>query len=1030
MIFFAFYVVLLFGVVGALLFASTQSKLLEGFQPVPTEDVDEGMESSMDSQRARRYVVKESQINLTVQEFFYRLGHFAARFPYFTIMACAGAVFFLSIGWAWFSIETDPVKLWVGKESFTAKEKLIFDTNFGPFYRTQQFILHSTNGESVITRDLLREVFLTVDGVKSLKSPASVTLNDLCTKPIGDACIIQSVTAYWESLDAFDNEDWKDQFELCVNDPVQCLPDFQQPIKPDLVLGGFRDSDYDGSQAIFVTFVLENSVDQELEDRAVAWERELLRYFDVRAKHIMSEHPNVTVSYSTESSIETEINKESKANAMTIIISYLVMFVYASLALGKINHPSRIFVDSRFSLGLMGICIVLSSVSVSVGIFSFFGVKVTLIIAEVIPFLVLAVGVDNIFILCHAFDSISSEFPVEDRAALALAKVGPSILLAAVSETVAFSMGVFVSMPAVSVFSMYAAMAVFVDFVLQVTCFMSLLVLDSRRSEANRIDCIPCLKFPSAFPKPVVAEEGYLQAFIRKVYSPFLMNQEVKYGVFTSFLAMFFVFLALLRNVELGLNQREAVPRDSYLVDYFNDLDEYFRVGPPLYFVAEGSNGERKRPNISYIAQPTASWLDDFFLWLNPQSELCCRTKPSKVEGKRELCQPTDNDDACELCYQPGTWNYSMQGFPEGVFFTEHVKLFLQSIPSQECPLGGAAAYSNAIVVDDEEAGNGVKLSHFRTYHKPLKSQSELIGAYQAARRIASDISKETGISVFPYSVFYVFFEQYTSIIKVAVTLIAVACLPIFIITATFLTIRNSLLVVVTTLMIVVDLVGLMSVVGVSLNALSTVNLVIAVGISVEFLSHITRSFTVKSGSRDQRAFEALVEMGGSIFSGITVTKFVGVSILFFAKSKIFEIYYFRMRRNELIDEDEDDEDADEGDRLFDDVLYDELDNEPATTAPGPLANLMPKQAAPSAEAQKFGGGRVQFLRVPISTDDESSSSANDLKSETPGRSGGDPLGVLTGDEDNAYGGTSALSAETGTDLSLKGKRQMSLSDL
>ena len=31
------------------------------------------------------------------------------------------------------------------------------------------------------------------------------------------------------------------------------------------------------------------------------------------------------------------------------------------------------------------------------------------------------------------------------------------------------------------------------------------------------------------------------------------------------------------------------------------------------------------------------------------------------------------------------------------------------------------------------------------------------------------------------------------------------------------------------------------------------------------------------------------------VFSGITITKFLGVFILFFAKSQIFEVYYFRM---------------------------------------------------------------------------------------------------------------------------------------
>ena len=35
--------------------------------------------------------------------------------------------------------------------------------------------------------------------------------------------------------------------------------------------------------------------------------------------------------------------------------------------------------------------------------------------------------------------------------------------------------------------------------------------------------------------------------------------------------------------------------------------------------------------------------------------------------------------------------------------------------------------------------------------------------------------------------------------------------------------------------------------------------------------------------------------MGTSVFSGITLTKFCGVVVLFFSQSEIFEVYYFRM---------------------------------------------------------------------------------------------------------------------------------------
>lgn len=67
-------------------------------------------------------------------------------------------------------------------------------------------------------------------------------------------------------------------------------------------------------------------------------------------------------------------------------------------------------VDSKVSLGISGIVIVLSSVSSSLGIFSYFGVPLTLIVIEVIPFLVLAVGVDNIFIIVQTLQVWSTFF--------------------------------------------------------------------------------------------------------------------------------------------------------------------------------------------------------------------------------------------------------------------------------------------------------------------------------------------------------------------------------------------------------------------------------------------------------------------------------------------------------------------------------------------------------------------------------------------------------------------------------------------
>jgi len=50
---------------------------------------------------------------------------------------------------------------------------------------------------------------------------------------------------------------------------------------------------------------------------------------------------------------------------------------------------------------------------------------------------------------------------------------------------VAVFKGSLTDMPAVKVFSLYAAMAVLIDFFLQISCFVSLLALDARRQEVT-----------------------------------------------------------------------------------------------------------------------------------------------------------------------------------------------------------------------------------------------------------------------------------------------------------------------------------------------------------------------------------------------------------------------------------------------------------------------------------------------------------------------------------------------------------------
>lgn len=142
------------------------------------------------------------------------------------------------------------------------------------------------------------------------------------------------------------------------------------------------------------------------------------------------------------------------------------------------------------------------------------------------------------------------------------------------------------------------------------------------------------------------------------------------------------------------------------------------------------------------------------------------------------------------------------------------------------------------------------------------------------------------------FSVFYVFYEQYLSIWEDTVRMLGISVAAVFFITLIMMgfDFSSSVIIMVMVVLIITNMGGLMYLWGISLNAISLVNLIVAIGISVEFCSHTTRAFAVsEADTRITRAKKALVRMGPSVLSGITLSD-MGVVVLAFANSKIFQV--------------------------------------------------------------------------------------------------------------------------------------------
>ncbi|KAH9759565.1 SSD domain-containing protein [Citrus sinensis] len=775
-----------------------------------------------------------------MSNFYRKYGKWVARNPTLVLSLSMALVLLLCLGLIRFEVETRPEKLWVGPGSRAAEEKLFFDSHLAPFYRIEE-----------------------IDGLRANYSGSMISLTDICMKPLGQDCATQSVLqnrivcsvggiCFIISSDVL----------VHYTSTESCMSAFKGPLDPSTALGGFSGNNYSEASAFVVTYPVNNAVDREGNEtkKAVAWEKAFVQLAKDELLP-MVQSKNLTLAFSSESSIEEELKRESTADAITIVISYLVMFAYISLTLGDTPHLSSFYISSKVLLGLSGVVLVMLSVLGSVGFFSAIGVKSTLIIMEVIPFLVLAVGVDNMCILVHAVKRQQLELPLETRISNALVEVGPSITLASLSEVLAFAVGSFIPMPACRVFSMFAALAVLLDFLLQITAFVALIVFDFLRAEDKRVDCIPCLKLSSSY-----------------------------------------------ADSDKGIGQRKPGLLARYMKGYFNNISEHLRIGPPLYFVVKNYNyssesrqtnqlcsisqcdsnsllNEISRasliPQSSYIAKPAASWLDDFLVWISPEAFGCCR---KFTNGS--YCPP---DDQC--------FHHSdlLKDRPSTIQFKEKLPWFLNALPSASCAKGGHGAYTNSVDLKGYENGI-VQASSFRTYHTPLNRQIDYVNSMRAAREFSSRVSDSLQMEIFPYSVFYMYFEQYLDIWRTALINLAIAIGAVFVVCLiTTCSFWSSAIILLVLTMIVVDLMGVMAILKIQLNAVSVVNLVMAVGIAVEFCVHITHAFSVSSGDKNQRMKEALGTMGASVFSGITLTKLVGVIVLCFSRTEVFVVYYFQM---------------------------------------------------------------------------------------------------------------------------------------
>ncbi|XP_027023016.2 protein patched homolog 1 isoform X1 [Tachysurus fulvidraco] len=220
-----------------------------------------------------------------------------------------------------------------------------------------------------------------------------------------------------------------------------------------------------------------------------AWQR---KYSEVVQQSVSINSSQKVLTFTT-TTLEDILKSFSSVSGIRIASGYLLMLAYACLTMLRWDCAK-----SQGAVGLAGVLLVTLSVAAGLGLCSLIGISFNAATTQVLPFLALGVGVDDVFLLAHAFSETGQNrrIPFEDRTGECLKRTGASVALTSISNITAFFMAALIPIPALRAFSLQAAVVVVFNFAMVLLIFPAILSMDLYRREDRRFDIFCCFISP------------------------------------------------------------------------------------------------------------------------------------------------------------------------------------------------------------------------------------------------------------------------------------------------------------------------------------------------------------------------------------------------------------------------------------------------------------------------------------------------------------------------------------------------------
>ncbi|CAF2837983.1 unnamed protein product [Rotaria sp. Silwood2] len=573
------------------------------------------------------------------------------------------------------------------------------------------------------------------------------------------------------------------------------------------------------------------------------WEQAFLQFFH-HFESIM-----VRAIYSVSTSIDQELENNINLDLNLVVITFIVMIIVATICL-SIRGP---LTQSPAYLSAIGVLATMLGLISGFGFCSLIGIPMCSLVFAT-PFLIIGVGTDDMFLIYSAYHRTKASETTSQRLADTFRICGSGITITSLTNVLAFLVGTTTDFYGIRLFCFYTSASIAFCYFYQIMLFGSAVALYNECINNNRHTLIPCIVDRTQTTNNQRHRHRRRQQCLpwKEMFVYVIKPLFTTWGqIIVCLIFLIYTIFAIYGASQMrdGMKLEQLLSDKSYAQHYFNTLDKEFEPYPLVHFI---------------ITEPIPYWRNDYMKRIHNLANTA-----KQLEGM----SPQFEISWFSLL------GYDSQDYPfdNGTKFMEIIHGFVNLFPT---------FYNDLLINDTHLIASRYYLKMGRVHYN--SSDGYLVHQLRS-------LAEQSKLPIKVYSNLFKYYEQMYEVIPNIIQTFLIAIEAIYIATLIIIPDLKSVIIIMSTMcMILLSLVATLHAWGIQVSSVMMVELIMSIGFCSDFCVHIVHAFLTSTGTRKERAQQALINMGMPILCA-SLSSIIGVLFLGLAHSYLFRTFFKTM---------------------------------------------------------------------------------------------------------------------------------------